>query len=122
MTLDLDKLKALCEAATEGPWDTMGGGKSIGIVADYEPESPLGSALMIGSCWHNEAIKQDGYANAAFIKAARTALPELIAEVERLREELAKTGLELDEAQALLAGCKAMALPGWTPEEGEGHD
>lgn len=84
MTIDLDKLKALAEAATPGPW-------AICTAPDTNNRQAV--------CDHNfEYIaRTDTYsihpdesceANAAFIAAARNAVPELVDEVERLRDRL----------------------------------
>lgn len=69
---ELAELERLCEAATAGPWDTRHG--CIVAVADRE--------LICGINPNTESAK--------FIIAARVALPKLIAEVKRLRAELAQ--------------------------------
>lgn len=69
MTPDrLAELKRLCEAATPGPW-----------------EANMDQVWCDG--WLADVHRDE---NAAFIAAARTALPGLIAEVERLTDELAE--------------------------------
>lgn len=84
MSLDLDPIKKLCEAATAGPWiiedpvkfpeyiDSDGGKFSLIASDDYGPI----------------LTKED----AAFIAAARQDIPALISEVEQLREELSVRG------------------------------
>jgi len=78
MTLDLDHLKKLCEAATPGKWHH---GKWTKCPTDYwqifcdELEVTPGAAI---------CLEQD----AQFIAASRTAIPELIKRVEELEGEL----------------------------------
>lgn len=74
--LDLDKLKRLCEAATAGPWR-------------YEAQGADGYVL--DTTGGRVALLMSGKANECgeLLATARTALPELIAEVERLRAETA---------------------------------
>lgn len=75
----LAELRALADAASEGPW-TAGGP----YMRDHEVT--IAKHLpMLDLTWD-----ELGAANAAFIAEARTALPELLAEVERLRVELAE--------------------------------
>lgn len=82
--MDLEKLKKLCEAATPGPWkpdvwiETDGNGWRATGPHHEDEASDEGSEP---GCPDEQAAQHD----AAFIAAARTALPELIAEVERLR-------------------------------------
>lgn len=77
MTLDYDKLRALCEKATPGEWlfeRHIGPG---GAVVGGNPETPQ----RVGDVHR--------LADAAFIAYAREAVPELLAENERLRARLA---------------------------------
>lgn len=73
---ELEKLERLAEAATKGLWE-------------YEP-----GKIRPSSVWASGMqVAQTGYAkfdsdNAKFIAAARTAIPQLIAEVRKLREAL----------------------------------
>lgn len=83
MTLDIEPIKARAESATPGPWyhqQTFSGQHFVGAGPSDAP-TPL--ALMHGSFAEQSR-------NAAFVTAARTDIPELIAEVERLRAELAE--------------------------------
>ena len=80
----LQAIKARCEAATPGPWvagreaDFMRPMQSfnVGLTRKAFDESPLNS-------W------DQWEANAIFIEHARTDIPALLAEVERLRAEVA---------------------------------
>lgn len=69
--LDLDHLQALADAATEGPWTAR---------AVYPFLVEQGDAGFVST-----NLADSTAADAAFIAAARTAVPELIAEVRRLR-------------------------------------
>lgn len=82
---ELDRLLALCQAATPGPWEshaTQISGRPY-VALPREEGEPWGATLVFGS---NEAHKD----NAAFIAAARTALPTVLEELVRLREVLAE--------------------------------
>lgn len=66
--LDLTAIKARAEAATEGPWHIIGGNEYV-----------TGIGVGIGP---DDGVTQ---ADAEFIANARTDVPALVAEVERLR-------------------------------------
>lgn len=79
---EIDNLCKLEKAATPGPW-----------VATDEPDAAprtkvaLESGREVASCWWlTDPVAGHGRADAAMIAAMRTALPELLAEVRRLRE------------------------------------
>ena len=73
--LDLEAIKKRCEAATPGPW------KQISYVVYTDDQSKaIGKAFGEGVIWSEQL------ANAALFAAARTDIPALIAEVERLRD------------------------------------
>ncbi len=87
---ELDRLEALANGATEGPWDWEPHGQ--------RPDGSMDEALFAGpSELHGMLIHRlnilnagadwdrNGANNRAFIAAARTAVPALIAEVRRLR-------------------------------------
>ncbi len=81
--LDLDAIQALSDAATPGPWCTDSW--EIYQGTEYEP----GLSMWIGeTCRGTSSLEQDR-ADAAFVAAARTAMPALVAEIHRLRAELA---------------------------------
>ncbi|MFW3473599.1 hypothetical protein ACN24M_20260 [Streptomyces microflavus] len=85
------------QAATPGPWESDGA----------EIYGTLGGVLMI-DLWVGEALVtgdlEQSYANAAFMAAARSAVPELLAEVDRLRARVA----ELEAAAEAYPGELAM--------------
>lgn len=79
---ELAAMKRRCEAATKGPW-----------VVDFDSRPHGAHQVMSGHrtiCFLGIHPEDDSYAidNADFIAAARTDLPRLIAEVERLRDLL----------------------------------
>lgn len=99
---ELQAIKARANAATPGEWS---------VVAINQLDAwPVGS-LCVGydqesgaNIWvHIVPLTRDALVHArhdaAFIAAARTAVPALVAEVERLREELARLMSERDEAR-----------------------
>lgn len=97
VTLDLDALEALAEAATEGPWCVMrnGLGQSCGVTVGNGMVLDFGSG---GPFDETGTTSPD----AAFIASARTAVPELIAEVRRLRAIEALYSRECDAMQTFL--------------------
>lgn len=85
------KLKALCKKATPAPWKdkrhSIGSEDGYEIGRTYRVESQKDTICHLDSYLgypENEA------ADAAFIAAARQAVPELLAEVERLQAEVAR--------------------------------
>ncbi|ASR84909.1 hypothetical protein SEA_STEVIERAY_57 [Mycobacterium phage StevieRay] len=100
----VERAKAALEGVTEGPWTWTHGMDA--------------RAMVLGP--DNLRVKLEGYRDAEFIASARSLVPELIAEVERLRaretriRELAERAAEVrawsepdgptcDEANALNA-------------------
>lgn len=91
MTLDIEAIQARADAATPAPWDTLGGTRVRAIKGDlavpiFQSETPID--------WHKKknvthSVLCRAYAdevnNATFIAHARTDIPALIAEIERLR-------------------------------------
>ncbi len=71
----IQKMKKLCEAATDGPWET----RFIYRVWDAARKD---STVMFGT-----TPKQE-WKDAEFIAEARSFVPEAIAEIERLRDAL----------------------------------
>jgi hypothetical protein len=76
--LDLGALRELCEKATPGPWEAR--------LDRYDPV-----IVSAGSNWPrgDDEAHATAYvpADAVFVAAARSAVPALLAEVERLRAE-----------------------------------
>ncbi|QDF19803.1 hypothetical protein QEH38_gp71 [Mycobacterium phage LilSpotty] len=83
-----ERAKAVLEGVTRGPW-RVGKRKRAGIVLTPH-----------GCVWHPSRGEINNPRDAEFIAAARELVPELVAEVERLREE--KLGLEISESDLLV--------------------
>ena len=86
MSVDLEDIKARCEAAEPGPWVMRHEGK--GNVPEYRP------------AWKAGAFSDDGdtaqaIANEGFIAHAREDVPALVAEVERLQKQLAAAVVDI---------------------------
>ena len=79
--LEREKLRALCDAATPGPWKARH--RAFGLTAEDDECSGLG--LVVDG--PPEAWNRGQYARGAdarFIAAAREALPRLLDELERV--------------------------------------
>ena len=86
---ELDKSQAICDEATDGPWiswrfrlawplTVLAGDFTI---ANFDDELPPSD---------DELPPSEQSRNAAFIAPARTALPQYIAEIRRLREDVSR--------------------------------
>ena len=88
MTLDLDALEALANAASPGPWshEVDDDPPDVGICADgclvaiVHSHANLQTSIRLGTDFNHD--------DARFIATARTAIPQLISELRRAREEL----------------------------------
>lgn len=81
--MDIKKLREICEKATPGPWEWQYSEKWGTIV--------FNDTLGVITAYTNERGNPDitiAEEDLEFIAAARTALPELLDEVERLRKEV----------------------------------
>jgi len=94
---ELERLKGLCDAATDGPWVQMDAENNgtLGIEWVSQPHKgpewydEIAICGELTRCTMRHRYVSEDYqrkANAAFIAASRTAVPALIAEVERLRK------------------------------------
>lgn len=88
--VDRAKLRALADAATPGPWNRDADGVSVYIDVRF-------------------AICDASGADANFIAAARTAVPALLDEIERVERER-------DDALAQVAGLIRLAKDRWIDE------
>lgn len=101
LDLDLDAIKARAEAATEGSWEAQDysgdPGDEGSCITAGEPGTMQQRAIAyaIDYSW---TTTESCAADATFIAAARTDVPALVAEVERLRADLA-TANTIMEAQ-----------------------
>jgi hypothetical protein len=114
---ELKRLKELCEEATPGPWHCKGGltEEEVGIPGGMWPEllgvDQDGQEYLLGSLDNSDRPQQD----TDFIAEARTALPALIAEVEKLQGDIEvyrrnRIGLKNENAR-LRAALKYYADP-----------
>ena len=92
----LDELTALEQQATPGLWKAMNipfrvDGVEIESWDVYYDRDGLG-----GSAWYGVGDNYDE-STATLVAAARNALPDLLAEIRRLREELATLREEIDQ-------------------------
>jgi hypothetical protein len=79
------ELRALCEAATAGPWRVSMTGYSVKSNDDDAPTIAIPHGVSVLT---SKQIDR-WLANAEFIAAARTALPDALDEIERLRATVA---------------------------------
>lgn len=107
MDADLSALRALADAATPGEWKVSDERECeephfASILSHADPKKAGGFpevAILNGGAPYRDG---EGMANAAFIAAARSAVPRLLDEVERLletervREATIKTALDAD--------------------------
>lgn len=78
------ELRALCNAkVTPGPWEAHGDS----VIASHPTNLDQAPVVHTDGFW----FPREAGANARFIAAARTALPELLDEIERLRGALSET-------------------------------
>ncbi|AXN53038.1 hypothetical protein PBI_HOMINES_52 [Mycobacterium phage Homines] len=96
----VERAKAALEGVTEGPWTWTHGMDA--------------RAMVLGP--DNLRVKLEGYRDAEFIAQARTLVPELVAEVERLRPRVIETVEELDSLPTL-----SIVRDEWTSAVGWQH-
>lgn len=93
----LDELEALCAAATPGPWRSTWSDPpnesdlDETIVESMAPDLPRPvDRFVVGSLWYDGPHTGCSEPNAALIAESRTAIPELCAEVRRLRAQVSE--------------------------------
>lgn len=91
--MKLDELKKLCEEATPGPWDFRHG--SPDGFDHWELWNPETGEFVVQDDSGVEPSKE----NLAFIAAARSALPKLIAEIETLQDLVKMRGVAVEHLQ-----------------------
>lgn len=92
MTLDLAAIKARAEAATPGPWKVPIANVFV-VVAPNAPHHNPPEGLCPPYPWRvvvEPSLNDPSAEDAEFIAHAREDVPALVAEVERLREEVAE--------------------------------
>jgi hypothetical protein len=88
----LAEIEARANAATDGPWCTDSW--EIYQGSEYEP----GLSFWIGETCRGTADLEQDRADAAFVAAARSDVPALVAEIRRLWDERRSTNEALDDA------------------------
>jgi hypothetical protein len=83
MNADIEKLRELIAKATPGPWQAMNAYQWDSIIGDID--GPDDGEMHYESVTDITSHHDRSRANAALIAAAISALPALLAEVERLR-------------------------------------
>lgn len=90
----LAEIKKRESKATPGPWETEGhsGAVAVSPVPRHPEATKRRVACMVADCpewpwneWQGETFYPGASYNASFIAHARTDVPDLVAEVERLR-------------------------------------
>lgn len=82
----IEELKKLCAEATPGPWKGSGFiSLAVPGFGEFDAKLVWSDSRRMDVAWLPEAATK---ADQAFIASVRTAVPELIAEVERLRDRL----------------------------------
>jgi hypothetical protein len=81
------ELRRIADAATSGPWEIQGPWPEVTLYQYQDEEDPRApnKIASLGECRGHDNVKDDP--DAAFIAAARTALPALLDEVDRLEAE-----------------------------------
>lgn len=86
----IDAIASRAAAAERGPWEVMNGGDNETSTSIDGPEGDVLIRDWRGSGYLREEYVWVEKPNAEFIAHAREDIPALLAEVERLRDELAK--------------------------------
>lgn len=103
----LAELEALANAATKGPWEVMPDGRTVcAHVVWHDPGSVTYTTV---AEVHYDLPIGEATAVAEFSARARTAAPELIAEVRRLRAENGRLDTLADNLANALAESNATA-------------
>lgn len=114
--LDLDAIEARAAAADPGPWRSTWPDASDPnsldepVVESLAPGLSYAERMVVGTFWYDGPHAACGEANAAFIAAARSDVPALVAalrearaEVRRLRAEVEAAEVDALKAQAAAA-------------------
>ncbi|MFJ5090017.1 hypothetical protein [Streptomyces sp. NPDC088674] len=113
----LAELAAFAEAATPGPWASardLSGGYAVEARARVTEAGTVSDGGVAALIPRGEA---ETYANARLIATSREVLPDLLAEVTRLRAELAARPSRAEVLREALAAAEAEHLVGETDTE-----
>ncbi|WP_347042040.1 hypothetical protein [Brachybacterium nesterenkovii] len=89
---EMTRLRALADAATPGPWEFQPWSTCPLPSGDYKE-----SILLANAAHDGEIVRELGNQDGDFIAAARTAVPDLLDEVEALRARIDKVRAEHGE-------------------------
>ena len=107
MTIDKERLRALAEAATPGPWGTIERGpfcgESEGDVIDHYGADVVGAEYVAPLGTQETTRGQMWLRDAEFIAVAREAIPALLAENAALAAEVERTSNNRDMWKAQCA-------------------
>lgn len=124
MTIDKQELQRLCDAATPGPWHVQYGDDrehmcmtAIATTANRERneghfrDADHLVAITFHQCYPfvNVDAADLGDADSAFIAAARTAIPELLARVSELEAENERMRDKIETDAAIIEGLHRLA-------------
>lgn len=89
-SLDLEGIKARRDAATPGPWESQKNSCNFGIYSQTAKGGDFRRLNVANVNCYTDAQRTRAASNADFIAHARTDIPLLLTEVERLRGENAR--------------------------------
>lgn len=97
------ELRRLAEAATKGPWELKERGDCVSPCPTDDCEKPAPVCAVPGYVMHGNQADwwEQWVADGDFIAAARSAFPELLDEVERLRARCERLEKVREAAQAV---------------------
>ena len=81
----LDAIRARCATATPGPWYSGDGSVDMFFAGKNTVATP--SRVIVERATYNDEFDQQTYADLAFITAARSDVPDMLAEIARLTDE-----------------------------------
>lgn len=102
-TQQLTDIEARTNAATPGPWCTDAW--EIYQGTEYQP----GLSMWIGETCRGTSTPEQDQADAAFVAAARTDVPALLADLRRARDRVA----DLEQDSILLSALYAAGVDNW---------
>ncbi|HET7386878.1 MAG TPA: hypothetical protein VFJ19_09485 [Nocardioidaceae bacterium] len=123
--LDLDAIRARCDAATAGPWVVRADPLDESLWV--EVADPGFRSLARGICSNDDPDSDDSESerpDLEFMAHAREDVPALLGEVERLRVvEVASIGAHalLDDAEQAIDRVRALHAPWEVNDEQDGH-
>jgi hypothetical protein len=84
---DLERWQALADAATPGPWTHDPAADEADVIQDRPDMADIGGGPIVAECGGRQPMWTAHHNDAAFIAAARVAVPRLVARVRELEVE-----------------------------------